>query len=196
MQVVHVPDIETPRVAASRTADDTAISGKPRPKQGADKMHLERQKAEFHEKLGARAAGIKGCTEGEAGALETRVGRTLPAAYRAFLLWMGVDAGPLLVGSQWSCRYLADIQEYAVELLAENVFPQPLPDDAFVFWMHQGYQFLFFRCAEGDDPPVYYYHEARHKADFEPYAERFSDFISEAITDAASWSTDPSADPE
>ena len=39
--------------------------------------------------------------------------------------------------------------------LAEDVEPFAFPDDALVFWMHQGYQFMFLRAAEGDDPPVY-----------------------------------------
>lgn len=34
-----------------------------------------------------------------------------------------------------------------------------LPADAFVFSMHQGYEFNFFVICEGNDPPVYKYVE-------------------------------------
>lgn len=34
-----------------------------------------------------------------------------------------------------------------------------IPDTAFVFAMHQGCAFVFFRLGEGDDPPVYLFEE-------------------------------------
>lgn len=55
--------------------------------------------------------------------------------------------------------HLPDLREIAEQLLQENNQP-PLPAQAFVFLMHQGYQFLYF-VADGknDDPPVYGYLE-------------------------------------
>lgn len=41
-----------------------------------------------------------------------------------------------------------------------------LPADAFVFLMHQGYQFSFFALAKGDDPAVSSYLEGRKERSF------------------------------
>lgn len=49
----------------------------------------------------------------------------------------------------------------AIDLLVENESSNTLTDNDFVFWMSQGYMFCFFRLDEGDDPPVYYYNEAK-----------------------------------
>src|SRR5207248_219520 len=90
------------------------------------------------------------CTEEEVRKLEQQVGLKLPQAYREFLLWMGHNGGGLLQGSDCFYQHLPRIQKGAVELLEEDGFPDPLPADAFVFLMHQGYQFDFFRVSEGD----------------------------------------------
>jgi hypothetical protein len=61
-----------------------------------------------------------------------------------------------------------------------------MPPDAFVFWMHQGYQFCFFRTSDGDDPPVYYYLQAglservvsgQFVRKYEHYSEFLADWI-------------------
>jgi SMI1-KNR4 cell-wall len=51
------------------------------------------------------------------------------------------------------------LQEEAVALLNYNNEDFILPTDAFVFSMHQGYEFKYFKTSEGDDPPVYQYVE-------------------------------------
>jgi hypothetical protein len=50
-----------------------------------------------------------------------------------------------------------------------------LPEDAFVFLMHQGYQFLFISLDQGDDPPVFLVTER------DPYPKRMSDHFSSYI---------------
>ena len=50
-------------------------------------------------------------------------------------------------------------QKWAEELLQENGLT--LPDNAYVFNMHQGYVFNFFILTEGDDPPIYNYCEGK-----------------------------------
>ena len=118
----------------------------------------------LEELLPASAAAVQPCTAEEVTRLEQQLGIPLPAAYREFLLWMGHGAGTLFRGSDIFYDDLfddgqADMREAAVELLAENHVATSLPQDAIVFFMHQGYQFAFVRACEGDDPLVYSYNE-------------------------------------
>jgi len=103
------------------------------------------------------------CTEDEIAFLERWIKRPLPQAYREFLQWMGYWGGGLFVGSDFFYDRLMNMQEGARALLEEDHYPGELPEDAFVFFMHQGYQFYFFRFSEGADPPVYYYLEDPEK---------------------------------
>lgn len=108
-----------------------------------------------------RREEIRGCSVQEVADLEASVGLVLPARYREFLLLAGKGAGEFYVGTDFFVPQILGLNDDAAELLAENNESFALPDDAFVFLMHQGYQFNYFRAGEGDDPPVYYYHEAR-----------------------------------
>ncbi len=56
-----------------------------------------------------------------------------------------------------------------------------MPEDAFVFFMHQGYQFMFFRLSEGDDPPVYYYGEGEGQDTFRVLQPSYSAFLETEI---------------
>ena len=71
---------------------------------------------------------------------------------------MGHRAGDFLVGTNWTHRDLSDLRSAGEELIGEAATAYRLPTDAFVFAMHQGYSFLFFRV-ESDDPPVWLYVE-------------------------------------
>jgi hypothetical protein len=127
---------------------------------------------------------VCGCTEAEVAALEQRIGSALPAAYREFLLWMGHSGEHLLRGSDVFYDRLIDLQEWGPELLEENSIP-PMPDDAFVFYMHQGYQLAFFRLSEGDNPPAYYYGEGEGLDRFRLDYARYSDFLVAVIESLA-----------
>lgn len=127
------------------------------------------------------AADARPCSEQEIEVLEQRVGRRLPGAYREFLMWVGHAAGDFWAGSHAFYADLPNIQRWAAELLRENSFPEPLADDALVFFMHQGYQFMFFRPSEGDDPPVYDYNETRPAQNFVRRANHFSQFLEHAL---------------
>lgn len=124
------------------------------------------------------------CTEDEIAVLEHWIKRPFPQAYREFLLWMGYWGGGLFVGSNCFYNDLRDIQEWARALLEEDRYPGELPEDAFVFFMHQGYQFYFFRFSEGEDPPIYYYledHEKPEQSTVNRTYAHFSAFLEDAI---------------
>jgi SMI1 / KNR4 family (SUKH-1) len=105
-----------------------------------------------------RSLGLDGvpCSPSEVQGLERRFGVTLPAAYRAYLLIAGRRPPSAWVGTDCTIGWLYELREGAEDLLREQGQP-PLPAEAFVFLMHQGYQFMYF-LADGssDDPPVYY----------------------------------------
>src|SRR5438552_3435030 len=138
------------------------LFGKPRPRPPF--VHLAPVVA-MYEKL--KFPPANGCFAKDIQLLEKKIGQRFPAAYCEFLIWMGTEAGPFLRGSNCFFRHISTLRQAASEVLQENKFPKSLPDDAVVVWMHQGYQFLFIRTGEGDDPPVHWYHEGRHSTDFE-----------------------------
>lgn len=103
------------------------------------------------------------CSDLEIIQFERQKGITLPSIYKDFLKMMGHGAGKFLRGSDCFYQHLPQIQEWAKQLLVENDFPEALPEDAFVFFMHQGYQFSFFRLSEGNNPPTYSYCEGQEE---------------------------------
>ncbi len=139
--------------------------------------YLDRIKARLDELHFIPPKGLKPCTEEEVVRLEQARSVKLPQAYREFLLWMGSSGGSLFIGSDCFYRDLPLIQKGAVELLEEDQFPLKLPEDAFVFYMHQGYNFDFFRPSEGDDPPVYYYLEDSEQTSFTEVFSHYSDAL-------------------
>ncbi|MDJ1485505.1 SMI1/KNR4 family protein [Cytophagaceae bacterium YF14B1] len=120
------------------------------------------------------------CSQDEITKLEESVGSPLPDAYKEFLLLMGKGAHGFMTGSDVFYHLLFDLTEGAHELLIEDKSPLILPEKAFVFWMHQGYQFLFFNLNEGPDPKVYYYLEGKKITNFEDKGV-FSEYISQFI---------------
>jgi hypothetical protein len=72
-------------------------------------------------------------------------------------------------------------------MLTEDGFPQKLPDDGFVFFMHQGYQFNFFRVSGEDDPPVYRYFEGKDQETFPVIYRHFTDFLITELRDHADY---------
>jgi hypothetical protein len=148
-------------------------------------MYLDAVKARFAELKLAPAHEVVPCTHDEIAVLEHQLALTLPAVYQEFLLWMGHSAGGFLRGSSCFYRQLVALQTAAVDLLNENQFPTVLPPDAFVFFMHQGYQFNFFRWKEGDNPSVCFYGEGTTEATFSVIYPTFSAFLAVEIEDHA-----------
>jgi hypothetical protein len=108
----------------------------------------------------AHPADIIGCSPDDISTLEGRFGIPLPEIYRDWLRVMGRGAGHYLEGSDAFFPRLLELRDGAEDLLRENRHPFSLPEDAFVFLMHQGYQFLFFRTSPPDpDPQVTLYLE-------------------------------------
>ena len=139
-------------------------------------MYLNQVKQQIKALKLALPEELLGCKENEIIGIQ-QLGISLPAAYQEFLLWMGHGAGKFLRGSDCFFQHLPYLPEWALELLQENNFPENLPDDAFIFLMHQGYQFRFFRLLEGDDPAIYSYCEGTKQTSFIKSHERFSDFL-------------------
>ena len=127
------------------------------------------------------------CTPQEVAELEREIGLKLPLAYKEFLLWAGKGLGVFEEGSTFYYdQDLIELQQTAREFLIEDNFPKELPDDAFVFWMHQGYMFCFFRMSEGDNPLVHNYSEGRNEGQiFYNKENSFTDFWRGEIKDQA-----------
>lgn len=124
-----------------------------------------------------RSLGVDGeaCSTFEVQEVERGVGLPLPASYKAYLRVAGRHMPAAWVGSDCTIGRLPKLQEWGPELLRECDQP-PLPAQAFVFLMHQGYQFFYF-LADGssDDPPVFYYLEG------EPAVVRKFDRLSDLV---------------
>lgn len=130
-----------------------------------------------------QASDIRGASLEDITALETATEQNLPAQYREFLLGIGRGAGDFLQGTDIFLSALDGLKDEAISLLQENDEDVKLADDAFVFSMHQGYEFTYFNTSEGDDPPVYQYVEGNGP----PVLtwNSFSDFLSDSIAQHA-----------
>lgn len=104
----------------------------------------------------------------------------LPPSYLRYLGAAGKDCGDFLFGSDLHFDALDAVRISAQALLADDAGPT-LPDDAFVFFSHQGYQFSYFRLAGGPDPEVYYYLE--REGAFRVIAPSFSAWLVRAVAD-------------
>ena len=144
-------------------------------------MYLDKIKQQLQQLGLVKPDEFVGCTTDELNRLEEELGISLPKSYQEFMLWMGNGAGQFLRGSDCFFQHISYLREWAIELLEENNFPEALPDDAFIFFMHQGYQFSFFRLSEGDEPPIYYYCEGENKTSFTNSHKKFSDFLVKEI---------------
>lgn len=129
------------------------------------------------------ADSFRGATSTAITELEHYAGGPLPLAYRIFLEMMGESAGDLFRGShallsqKWSLRY----RRFAERMLEKYKAEDALPDNAFVFLMHQGYQFLYFCLDGGDDPPVYAITDGERKP--AQISDRFTSFVENFVSD-------------
>ena len=103
----------------------------------------------------------------------------LPMVYKDFYDLCSFSIPDNLVGTDLinNCSY-SDLNEGAVELLKDNRIDNFIEDDDFIFMMHQGYMFWYFKANGDTDPIVYGYYQGKLKPD---NFGRFSDFIKEYI---------------
>ena len=126
--------------------------------------------------------GLLPCSEEEILKLEEHIGRELPQAYKEYLATMGKYSGIVNAGTDCFYDDLFELNEDALELLLQNKIEIQLSDGAFVFCMHQGYQFLFFKLDEGENPPVYGYSEGNVAQNFEILFDSFSSYLMEVLS--------------
>jgi len=135
---------------------------------------------EIENYLDSKGCELHGCSAREIAKIEEFFNVKLPLYYREFLSSMGKEAGKFMRGSSVFYSEIFDLRDGSIRLLNDDNF-KPLPVNAFVFWMHQGYQFAFFYWDEGDNPPVYYYLEGEHYEDFEKKENSFTDFLEKQL---------------
>ena len=130
-----------------------------------------------------QASDIRGASLDDVAALERAIGRGLPQQYREFLFGIGCGAGEFFQGTDIFLSALDGLKDEAINLLKENDEGVELGEDAFVFSMHQGYEFTYFNTCEGDDPPIYQYVEGNGP----PVLtwNSFSDFLRDSIAQHA-----------
>ena len=133
--------------------------------------------------LSKKGCILNGCSRAEIQKIENYYKVQLPETYVEFLKYMGKGAGKFMMGSSAFYDEIFDLKEGGIALLVENEF-KPLPNLAFVFWMHQGYQFAFFNVNDGQNPPIYYYTEGSVQADFEKKENSFTDFLESQLQDS------------
>lgn len=121
---------------------------------------------------------LSSCSEKQVNRIERTFNIKLPLVYRSFLLNMGKSAGDFMKGSSCFYNEIFSLKEAAVELLEERNF-KSLPEDSYVFWMHQGYQFAFFLLSDGDNPRVFFFTEVENNyghSDFTLQNNKLTDF--------------------
>jgi hypothetical protein len=119
---------------------------------------------------------LKPCLPHEISLFEKTFDVELPQTYKDFLLLMGKGAGKFMLGNSCFFDEIFDLYNGAIEIINENKLSS-LPDDAFVFWMHQGYQFAYFSTNETDDPLVYYFSEGKKMTSYKLINNHLSDFF-------------------
>ena len=120
-------------------------------------MYLNKLK----EKLSQHNVYLKPASNDDVQLFEQRMRFKLPLAYKEFLLLMGKGADYFLKGSD--CFINDDFEEMrtqATYILKNSGHSEKFLNNAFVFWMHQGYQMAFFYLSESENPKIHYFSES------------------------------------
>ena len=115
----------------------------------------------------------------ELSSIESLSSLGLPQLYKDFLLKMGKGSGSFMRGSSVFYDEIPNLKEWSDELLEENEF-EKLPENVFVFWMHQGYQLAFFVLGESNNPDVYSFSEVEDMDEFR-HEGTFIDFLNKQL---------------
>jgi hypothetical protein len=137
---------------------------------------------------GIQLDDFEGCTEKDIQDLmESQNISRLPKIYVEFLRHLGKKTGKnFLIGEDILCPHLEGIREGFDWLLEKYKIDWEIPENIFVFWTHQDYQFYYFHVDEGDDPTVYIITYAMKSPEkvfdhlsqlFEDLLKRHEDFI-------------------
>jgi SMI1-KNR4 cell-wall len=111
------------------------------------------------EKKLAKPNEIVGCSISDIQELKTLITGELPYQYVEFLRAVGKHAGLFFRGTRIYFPEIFSLRSAANNLLIESQVDFNLPPLAFVFCMHQGYEFDYFILGSSDDPEVYRYTE-------------------------------------
>lgn len=133
----------------------------------------------------------KGCSTKQIDLIEKSINKKLPTCYIEFLSVMGFemdrkndDSRGGFVGE--SIFYDDVYGEYTIkdgliEQLEEDgkddLIPKIKDNNIFVFASHQGYIYAFFKLDEGENPPVYGYHEGQERDFFPKLTENLLEFF-------------------
>jgi hypothetical protein len=96
--------------------------------------------------------------------IENNYNFNLPKVYKQFYLKCGKSIPTNLIGTDLVNEYKG-LNEWANELLEEDKSEFKIEKDDFVFMMHQGYLFWFFKVNGKENPMVYGYYEGSLKPD-------------------------------
>jgi hypothetical protein len=90
--------------------------------------------------------------------IEEKQGLKFPKIYKAFYERCAKSIPNGMLGSDLYNDY-KELNDWAKELLNEDNAENFLSEDDFVFMMHQGYMFWYFKANGNENPDVYFYHE-------------------------------------
>jgi hypothetical protein len=90
--------------------------------------------------------------------IEEIKGLKFPKIYKIFYERCEKSIPKEMVGSDLYNNY-KELNEWAKELLKEDNVENFLSEKDFIFMMHQGYMFWYFKADGNEDPDVYFYHE-------------------------------------
>jgi hypothetical protein len=124
---------------------------------------------------------VEGCSLEEVLEVRRYANGHLPGLYEKFLLAMGHGAGKFFLGTDIFYPEVLTNREGASDLLREDSSLFELSESDFVFAIHQGYQFMYFKIKETDDPAVFFYLEGSGVP--QKKYDRFSEFLLKAVED-------------
>lgn len=90
--------------------------------------------------------------------IERTQGLKFPKIYKEFYERCKKSIPNGMVGTDLYNNY-KELKNWAVELLKEDNAENFLSNDDFVFMMHQGYMFWYFKANGNENPSVYFYQE-------------------------------------
>ncbi|WP_026703837.1 SMI1/KNR4 family protein [Flavobacterium soli] len=146
-------------------------------------------------RLNSNKVTLENCNLNEIKSLEAKINKGLPICYKEFLESMGKDTDATNVksglydytGFEGESIFYDNVygdytnKDGLIEQLEEDgkddLLLQIKNDNVFVFSSHQGYIYAFFKLDEGDNPPVYGYHEGQEKDNFPKLTDTLLEFF-------------------